>query len=215
MEGKKVNIKFFSELSEADQHTYETLRQYLAEPINKNKRNKSVETFAANLQAIKNFVVRGDADDWKRAYVCGICWIGDAIAINTRNLRVLTAKCKSSINGLFQSMGYGTAPQGSETGAAVVHYFPVLRGNYTESRQWTVRKKVAMTPPADLMHIFAPEAQEFISPPPDVHGNDAGVAGLSIRDDLTMPDMEPDQIDWGFAAGLLDQDHDFGFEEGD
>lgn len=185
-------IRFYSELSEADRKTYDQLRAYLAEPTNKNKRNKSVETFAGNLEAIKKFVVRNDDGDWKRAYVCGICWIGDTIAINTRNLRILVAKCKSSINGLFQAMGYGTVPPGSESGAAVVHYFPILRDNFAELRQWTVRKKMSMTPTPDLMRLLAPSKEEvpprepdFITPPP------AEFEGLDKPYELTIKDDYP------------------------
>ena len=215
MEGGKPHIRFFSELSDADQRTYETLRMYLAEPTNKNKRNKSVETFAANLNAIKNFVVRNDADDWKRAYVCGICWIGDTIAINTRNLRILVAKCKSSINGLFQAMGYGTVPQGSESGAAVVHYFPMLKDNFAEIRQWTVRKKMTSTPtPADLLRLYAPPEEKvpqvdkaFISPAPDLPDlNRQSFCDLTIGTDCGDRRVESGDMfdDFGFVPGLLD-----------
>jgi hypothetical protein len=52
------------------------------------------------LTTVRNFVMWNETDDWKRALVCGICWLNADIAINTRQLRLLLSKCKSSINSM-------------------------------------------------------------------------------------------------------------------
>jgi hypothetical protein len=71
--------------------------------------------------------------------VCGICWIPDGIAINTRQLRLLVGKCKSSINAMFQNIGYATIPTTRDYGTTLVELLPVLKDNFSELRKWTVR----------------------------------------------------------------------------
>jgi hypothetical protein len=146
--------KGYEELSEEDKQIYQKLRMYFLTPSFKNRRNKSLETFHTLIELIKSFVARDEVDEKKRAYVCGIAWIGDSIAVNTRNMMILTSKCKAGINGLFQSMGYGTIPAGSGNATAFVKYFPNLRDNYSEIRQWTIRRKMSLTPSAEAIACF-------------------------------------------------------------
>jgi hypothetical protein len=135
----------FSDLSEADQLSYEQLQRGLSGC--KNRRNKSVEIFRSVLDRIKEFVTGGDGDNRKRALVCGICFFENSIAINTHQFRVLTGRCKSSINGLFMALGYGTLPSGSSTMAPLVGYFRALGGTFGEMRQWTIRQKLSPVVP--------------------------------------------------------------------
>ena len=148
---------------------------------------------------IKKFVVQGDSDDWKRAYVCGICWVGDTIAINTQHLRILTAKCKSSINNLFQMMGYGTVPPGSEPAVAICEYFSELKDQFSEMRRWTVRKKMTMTPTpvSSLSDVCqAIEAKTHVSPMPPGYGE------LDLKDDIKTDNSEgTDQF--SFVEGIF------------
>jgi hypothetical protein len=43
---------------------------------------------------IKTFCQKGDIENSKRYLACGVCWIENGIAINTRQLRVLMGKSK-------------------------------------------------------------------------------------------------------------------------
>lgn len=132
---------FFQLLSDYDKIQYGYLRVALSGPMNKNQRNKRVETFVDALAAIKNFCIRGDYDDWKRCLVCGVCWLGDDIAVNTRQLRLLIFKCKSSINGSLLKMGFNITAGRTETAQKIIRHFPVVRDNTPEIRQWTIRRK--------------------------------------------------------------------------
>ena len=132
---------FFHLLSEYDRIQYSYLRMNLSTPLNKNQRNKRVETFADSLSAIKLFCVRGDQDDWKRCLVCGVAWLGDNVAINTRQLRLLIFKCKSSINGSLLKMGFNVTVGRTETSHEIVQQFPIIRDNTSEIRQWTIRRR--------------------------------------------------------------------------
>ncbi|OHT02399.1 hypothetical protein TRFO_30529 [Tritrichomonas foetus] len=125
-----------------DQIQYQELREQLSAPKYKNRRNKSHEVFKDMIELIHSFSVRGDDFDWKRSLVCGIIWLDSSIAINTHQLRLLVDKCKSSINGSFQSIGYETVPTGTESASELISKFPFMRNNFAELRQWTVRQKL-------------------------------------------------------------------------
>lgn len=126
-------------LNDRDKMSYLRMRQALSSSACKHRRHHSNEINQDIIATLHNFVMRGDGDDWRRALVCGICWIHGAIAINTRQLRLLLSKCKSSINTMFQNIGYTTAPATSDYGGAISAFFPQIKDNFSELRQWTMR----------------------------------------------------------------------------
>lgn len=130
---------FWELLNDIDRDSYVRMRIALSSPACKHRRHHSVEINGEILNSVRNFVVRGDGDDWKRALVCGICWMPEAVAVNTRQLRLLLSKCKSSINTLFQNLGYSTIPASSEFTGSLVRVFPLLKDNFAELRKWTPR----------------------------------------------------------------------------
>lgn len=132
---------YFDMLSEDDKRKYNELKSVLAAPDHRYNRNKRIVTFTDMLDQIKKFCEKGDNDDWKRFLVCGICWLNKDIAINTRQLRVILGKSKSTINGALSKMGYETLPlRRHDTNNALLNRIPFLNGNFTEARQWTVRR---------------------------------------------------------------------------
>ncbi|KAH0792556.1 potassium/sodium hyperpolarization-activated cyclic nucleotide-gated channel 1 [Histomonas meleagridis] len=155
-------------LTPEDQHGYEMLQKALASPECKNRRNKSNETFIEVLNTIKNYVVRGDEGDIKRSLVCGIVWLESGIAINTHQLSPLIHKCKSSINGSFQSLGYGTIPTGSDSSNELLSTFPFMRANFSELRQWTIRQKITDNQPkAKISQLVLQKLQNTAPPEED------------------------------------------------
>ena len=131
--------QFWEYMNEADREAFNHMRTALSSPACKHRRHHSTELNHEILNWIKKFVVRNDQDDWRRALVCGICWMPDGIAINTRQLRILLSKCKSSINALFQNLGYHTIPASNEFASSLVRIFPNLKDNFPELRKWTPR----------------------------------------------------------------------------
>ena len=150
-----VNPAFFEFLSPEDQKRYHELRSILSSSDNKYKRNQRVQTFQNAIDMIKEFCCRGDEDDWKRFLVCGICWFDMDIAINTRQLRLLIDKCKSSINGALAKMGYGSEIIRGEGSQSLISKIPFLKGNFVEQRQWTIRKRVTASP-YPPMFVYSP-----------------------------------------------------------
>ena len=161
--------KYWNLLNESDKEGYWQLRSALASPICKNRRNKSIQTFNDVINTIKAYVVRKDEGDLGRSLVCGIIWLEDGIAINTHQLRMIISKCKSSINGSFQALGYGTIPTGADSAGELIRKFPFMRNNFAELRQWTVRQKISKSqPPSKLSELITQnKPNQFISPAPE------------------------------------------------
>lgn len=130
---------FWEYLNEQDKEDYLKMRTALSSPACKHRRHHSSELNREIVNTIKNYVIRNDGDDWRRALVSGIVWLPNAIAINTRQLRLLLSKCKSSINALFQHMGYVTIPTTNDYSSSLVSVFPLLKDNFNELRKWTIR----------------------------------------------------------------------------
>ena len=143
---KAKQPEFLELLNEADRREFEHIRAALASPACKHRRHHSKEINSEILNRIRQFVVRNDGDDWKRALVCGICWMPDGIVVNTWQLRLLLSKCKSSINALFQNLGYVTVPTSNEFASQLVHIFPIIKDNFAELRKWTPRMLRGPTP---------------------------------------------------------------------
>ena len=156
---REMTPQFIKLLSDADVAAYNKLRSDLSSPNCRNRRNKRLETFGEMLNSIQSFAIRKDDDDWKRCLVCGVLWLTNGIAINTRQLRLLINKCKSSINGSLQKLGYTTSLGRTESAAAMVSVWPLLRENNAELRKWTVRKR-------DETHMYQ---DKLDSPPPRAH----------------------------------------------
>ncbi|KAH0802455.1 potassium/sodium hyperpolarization-activated cyclic nucleotide-gated channel 1 [Histomonas meleagridis] len=144
LQTKKPN--YWELLTEEDKVRYLELQKKFSSSEYKNRRNKSKETFQTLIDQIKSFVVRDDGNIIQRSLVCGIVWLDHGIAINTHQLCLLTDKCKSSINGSFQLIGYGTVPVGAESSSDLINTFPFLKNNFPELRQWTIRQRVEPAP---------------------------------------------------------------------
>lgn len=130
---------YWNLISEPDKVAYLSMRQALSSSACKHRRHHSNEINQEIVSTIHAFVMRGDGDDWKRALVCGIVWLNTAIAINTRQLRLLLSKCKSSINAMFHNIGYVTVPTTTDYAGALATFFPIIKDNFAEIRKWTIR----------------------------------------------------------------------------
>ena len=159
--------KFFEMLDEADQEKYRELRATLSSQMCRNRRGKRLETFGEMLGAIKNFCVRNDENDWKRCLVCGVCFFPTGIGINNRQLSILIDKCKSSINGSLQKMGYTAMQSRNESSESLTKAIPILKDNFNELREWTVRLYVAATPQPHLPLYNVNTMYQYHSPMPN------------------------------------------------
>ena len=134
--------QYWDLLTEADKNGYHTLKMAFNAGSIKRNRGHRIETFDGILDAIRRYAEQGNENDWKRSLVCGVCWMDQTIAINTRQLRLLISKCKSSINGSLQKLGFSTNTSHSESWKILFSRIPLLKDNFTEIRQWTIRYKM-------------------------------------------------------------------------
>jgi hypothetical protein len=140
---------YWDYLSDADKIDYSRLQRDFAGKIGvaKQVRNNRLGTFDGIIGCVRHFAERGDDNDWRRFLVCGVCWLDNGIAVNTRQLRLLLSKCKSSINGSLQKMGYTTNVSHSESWKILSPHIPLLKDHFSELRQWTIRFKSDLPPP--------------------------------------------------------------------
>lgn len=169
--------EYWDLLSETDKLDYQSLKVTFNADSFRRNRGHRIETFDGILDTIRRYAEKGDDDDWKRFLVCGVCWMDRAIAINTRQMRILIAKCKSSINGSLQKMGYSTNTSHSESWKILFSRIPLLKDNFTEIRQWTIRYKIQpqitmdgaipmmRLPPLPMQMMMHPQIQRTQSGP--------------------------------------------------
>jgi hypothetical protein len=165
--------QYWNLLSEEDKASYIQLKNGFLMNAPSRSRNNTVDNFDGMLESIRQFAERDNEDDWRRFLVCGLCWMPNALAINTRQLRLLVSKCKSSINGSLQKLGYTTDMSHSESWKGLFPHIPMLKDHFRELRQWTIRYKTeAPAPPQTFVPIplkksdIAPSAKQVIVEPP-------------------------------------------------
>lgn len=135
------NPLYFDMMTGEEQNEYKELQRNVGSHAHRYCRNKRLVTLQEQFKAIKPFCIRGNQRDSLRCLVCGICWLPDnIIAINTRQLRVLIAKSKSSINGSLARMKYEPVASREPETQMLLDAIPFLKGHYLELRQWTVRR---------------------------------------------------------------------------
>jgi hypothetical protein len=177
---------FFERLSPSDQAGYESLRDRLCSPTCKNRRNKSNKTFQDVIETIRRYVIRGDDQDNDRGLVCGILWLDRGVAINTHQLSLVTNKCKSSINGSFQALGYGTIPSGADVPVEICKVFPFMNKHFALLRQWTIRQRLEE---AQGIGYSTPTPDDYVSPAPNGNLlNDVYVSSY-LNDECTLSQM--------------------------
>ncbi|OHT09267.1 hypothetical protein TRFO_21929 [Tritrichomonas foetus] len=131
---------YWNALNDADRMGYIYLRSTISQKSSQPQRNRRIGHFSETLEIIRQFVMRNDGEESKRGICCGIYWIKDGIATNTHHLRLLFNKCKSSINGSFQKVGYTVFEDRAETGSTLSSVFPELKNKLNDLRKWTIRK---------------------------------------------------------------------------
>ena len=134
--------QYWERLSEIDREEYIKIKNEFSSTNKQTKKYKSSIVFSDFISKLRRYVMKGDFQDKNRALVCGIYWTENKIAINTRQLSLLISKCKSSINGSFQALGYGMIPVNAYSSASLIRMFPELGASFADLRQWTFRQNM-------------------------------------------------------------------------
>lgn len=126
-------------LSERDLICYQEMRQRFFDDSGKSKKGERLDLFITKLDEIRRYIEKGNENDWKRGVVCGIFFLKNSIAINIQSLRTLLGKCKSSINGSLQQLGYVAKPQTTEFQIELNNMIPQTQRHAYELKKWTMR----------------------------------------------------------------------------
>ncbi|KAH0792742.1 potassium/sodium hyperpolarization-activated cyclic nucleotide-gated channel 1 [Histomonas meleagridis] len=207
MEGNNISEvmpKYFETLSPEDQEEYKKLRAILSSKDCRNNRGQRLTKFSEMLSAIQKFCIRNDQNDSNRCLVCGICWLPNGIAINTRQLRLLIDKCKSSINGSLQRIGFSAVSMKDDSYNKLYAVIPQLKNNYKETREWSIRQTTFSTPQAEIP-VFTPDQKYMFPTPaptfPQVQTPQPNMAQLGMSNNSFDPDYQnetipPEVDDW-------------------
>jgi hypothetical protein len=95
--------------------------------------------FMKEILAVLQYIERSSENTELRSIVTGLCIHGPFVCINTRALKGILCRCKSSINGLFQELGYGQWRARYDR-EFVMLAMPSLRKDPSVLRQWTIRQ---------------------------------------------------------------------------
>ncbi|OHT11656.1 hypothetical protein TRFO_03864 [Tritrichomonas foetus] len=126
-------------LNDDDKAEYIAITTRFHEEIAKSKRGERIEVFVNRLKTIRDYINRDVNDQWKRILVCGIMFLNNALGINIQQLRLMMGKCKSSINGSLQQLGYMAKPSTHEIDQEITKKVPLLKDDHFELKKWTIR----------------------------------------------------------------------------
>ncbi|OHT15830.1 hypothetical protein TRFO_42256 [Tritrichomonas foetus] len=98
-----------------------------------------IVSFHKELLNVRSFIERREEGIEERSIVSGVCFAGRFICVNTRQLKCFLGRCKSSINGCFQQLGYVALKTKTKARNCILSVMHTLVNNQGNLRQWTVR----------------------------------------------------------------------------
>jgi hypothetical protein len=134
-----VPNSFWGFLSQEDRTEYLLLRNSFHHGQKISSKDRRVVTFRRELTIVLQYLERSTDNLEARSIVTGLCFAGRAVCVNTRQLKSFLKRCKSSINGSFQQLGYLALRTKSKARTCVLAVLPSLQNEPNILRQWTVR----------------------------------------------------------------------------
>ncbi|EAY09688.1 hypothetical protein TVAG_098240 [Trichomonas vaginalis G3] len=131
---------FWNKLTEEDKNEFNKLKAHFHQNISSSGKDRRVVTFANELMAVLKFLDRDLIHREERCILTGICFAGPFICVNTRQLKTFLGRCKSSINGSFQQMGYVALRTKAKARNCIISILKPLMNEPAILRQWTVRR---------------------------------------------------------------------------
>jgi hypothetical protein len=166
-----------------------------------------------------------------RALLAGICFVGPAVCVNTRQLKFLLGRCKSSINGCFRQLGFVAVRTKAKARGFIAATLTSLKDRPEAIRQWTVRCTsgasqfcfLSSFPRENLPVITAADLERCeVKPSPigKFFVTKAAAPLTSRKIEFDLEDMLPDapdiEVSWKISFSLGDLDNGVGdFDERD
>jgi hypothetical protein len=133
-----VPLFFWNQLSPDDKSEFIRLRSSFHETQKTSSKDRHSITFQRELNIAFQYVERQLEHIDARAILTGVCFAGPIVCVNNRQLKSFLGRCKSSINGSFQQLGFTALRSKSKARDCVMAVLPALRGSPI-ARQWTAR----------------------------------------------------------------------------
>jgi len=130
---------YWNALSQDDRTEFVRLRSHFLQGQKISSKDRRIVTFRKELIAVLKYIERSDSCVEERSVLVGVCFAGPFICVNTRQLKNFLGRCKSSINGSFQQMGYVALRTKAKARSCVLAVMPSLQNDTNILRQWTVR----------------------------------------------------------------------------
>jgi hypothetical protein len=168
-----VSATYWTLLSPDDRSEYLRLRASFHHGQRISSKDRRVVTFRRELTLVMEFLERSPENTEVRCILAGVCFAGPVVCINTRQLKGFLKRCKSSINGSFQQLGYLALRTKAKAKACILSVLPSLQSDQNLLRQWTVR---AISDDAEFCfvssfcHAYLPEitAEDLLEERPPV-----------------------------------------------
>ena len=130
---------YWRQLTTSDQVEFLKLRTRLHQSQKSSVKDRRLVTFSHEMEAVLSFLDSRREGRDQKCVLAGIAFAGPFICVNTRQLKSFLGRCKSSINGSFQQLGYVAVRTKSKAKACVLSVLPILANDQNLLRQWTVR----------------------------------------------------------------------------
>lgn len=131
--------QYWNVLSQDDRCEFMRLKASFRQAPKVTSKDYRVVTFSKELSVVIRYLERSPENMEARCVLVGVCFVGPYVCVNTRQLKTFLGRCKSSINGSFQQLGYVALKTKAKAKACVITALPSLQNHQGILRQWTVR----------------------------------------------------------------------------
>ena len=134
-------IAYWNQLSQDDKDEFIRLRTSLQQSQKQSNtvKDSRLMAFSNEMKTILKFIEHDESGRQQRSILTGVAFAGPFICVNTRQLKNFLGRCKSSINGSLQQLGYIAVKTKSKARSCVLAVMPLLSNDVNLLRQWTVR----------------------------------------------------------------------------
>jgi hypothetical protein len=129
----------WSHLSAEDKQNYLNLRAQSVLQSRPHQKDRNPVVFRNEVRSIIDFIDSSPANREHRAIICGLVVRDPFILVNNRQLKHVIGRCKSSINGSFQQIGYLAVKTKDKARECTKLLIPSLATDPGQLKLWTVR----------------------------------------------------------------------------
>jgi hypothetical protein len=191
--------QFWSQLSQDDKDDYVKICSNFRQNHKAAGRHHRAIIFQHELLVLLGYIERRPDNMDVRAMLVGVCFAGPIICVNTHLLKSILSRCKSTINGSFQQLGFAALRAKGKARACVLAVLPSLTIDRFVLRQWTARY-VSEHARFCFVSVFPYDSLPFVSPdelinqPPSEEEPEEGI----LEGDLEpRPDSAPGETKSG------------------